>query len=211
MAFTEPPALLVAGLGRCGTSLLMQMLDAAGVPCVGEFPDYEVPELNHAEPPLAWLEVQRGKAMKVLNPHLTRIPPEFEAPVIWLDRNSREQAKSQIKFAASMMGDLLVTQSHVSRWHHSLREERREALAALGDRPRLIIRFEQLIQEPFLISCHIAAFLGPWRVAVGWRRPLRPHELAGAVRPRRSAACAPDLAMELALVAEAEARGRRKG
>ena len=52
---SAPPALLVAGLGRCGTSLMMQMLAAAGLPCVGEFPAYEVPELNHRKPPLAWV------------------------------------------------------------------------------------------------------------------------------------------------------------
>jgi hypothetical protein len=35
------PVIVVAGLGRCGTSLVMQMLAAAGLPCVGSFPDFE--------------------------------------------------------------------------------------------------------------------------------------------------------------------------
>lgn len=198
-----PPALLVAGLGRCGTSLLMQMLAGAGLPCVGEFPAYEVPELDHREPPLAWLEAQRGKAMKVLNPHLTTIPPEFEAPVIWLDRNLRDQAKSQAKFACAMMGADPVSGVHLTRWTKGLRQERRQALLALAGRPRLILRFELLIHDPSMASRQIAAFLWPW-----WPG-LRPERLASAARPRPSgAACAPDLAMELALVAEAEAGGR---
>lgn len=197
-----PPALLVAGLGRCGTSLVMQMLAGAGLPCVGEFPAYEVPELNHQEPPLAWLEAQRGKAMKVLNPHLTRIPPEFEAPVIWLDRNVREQAKSQAKFATMMMGDLAsVSRSHLARWQTGLKAERREALAALGRRPRLIMRFEDLIHRTNFSVLQVSAFLARW-----WC--LSPECMAQAVRPRPSgAACASALAMELALVAEAEAGG----
>jgi len=37
MSITQP-ALLVAGLGRCGSSLTMQMLAAADIPCVGSAP-----------------------------------------------------------------------------------------------------------------------------------------------------------------------------
>lgn len=56
--------------------------------------------------------------------------------------------------------------------------------------------------QPNFTVLRISAFLARWWV-------LSPERLASAVRPRPSgAACAPDLAMELALVAEAEAGGR---
>ena len=34
--------IVVAGFARCGLTLTMQLLDAAGLPCRGRYPDYEI-------------------------------------------------------------------------------------------------------------------------------------------------------------------------
>lgn len=41
--------ILVCGFGRCGSSLVMQMLDVGGLPVVGSFPDYERAEASLPE------------------------------------------------------------------------------------------------------------------------------------------------------------------
>lgn len=38
---SDKPTIFVSGLGRCGSSMTMQMLDAAGIPCIGDYPAYE--------------------------------------------------------------------------------------------------------------------------------------------------------------------------
>ena len=40
----DRPCIIVSGLGRCGSSLVMQMLHAGGVECLGAPPAFEPPE-----------------------------------------------------------------------------------------------------------------------------------------------------------------------
>lgn len=57
--------LAVAGLGRCGTSLVMQMLDAGGVPIWNPFPpSYEPDELMPLYESGSW-EKTEGKAINL--------------------------------------------------------------------------------------------------------------------------------------------------
>ena len=90
---------LVVGLGRCGSSLTMQMLAAGGMPVHGKAPTYEVEEAMVGRMDRAWLAAQRG-AIKVLEPK--RMPSlVLDHPgnaIIWLDRDPDQQAKSQAKF-----------------------------------------------------------------------------------------------------------------
>ena len=63
--------ILILGLARSGTSLLMQMLEAGGYPCFGEGPGFEpcMPD------DIPWNEV-KGKAVKVLDPQYGKFPPK---------------------------------------------------------------------------------------------------------------------------------------
>lgn len=97
------PILLVSGLGRCGTTLAMTMLDAGGFPVSGPRPAYEPSQhWNMGLPDADWIRAQEGKAVKwILGPlhrqkairNLLPVPPV----IILLERNAREQARSQIK------------------------------------------------------------------------------------------------------------------
>src|SRR5690348_17944000 len=89
--------LIVAGLGRCGSSLMMQMLQRGGMKCAGEFPAFEMPETNHCSISREWLSQFSGGAVKILDPHLCTIE-NTPAVVLWLSRDHWHQAKSQIKF-----------------------------------------------------------------------------------------------------------------
>ena len=91
--------IMVAGLGRCGSSLVMQMLSAAGVPCIGTFPGFEV--LDHhrhrADDPHAWAAIAARKAVKVLDPQLAPPPPGYAYRTIILQRDHAQQADSMLK------------------------------------------------------------------------------------------------------------------
>lgn len=198
------PILIVAGLGRCGSSLTMQMLDAGGAPCFGSFPDYEeqgrAPHGRALE--FAWLaECIAGHAIKVLDPHLTSLPRTYPGPAIWLDRDPAEQVRSQAKLAVATLGIAPPDRNQRRRWERTLIAERRRALAALEGREILHMRFETLIERPAVAVHEIASFAEALWIA----RVLDRAAMAAQVC-RRDAACAPGLDLEAALISQAEAR-----
>ena len=67
---------IVAGLGRCGTSLVMRMLDVAGLPTIGGYPDWECPETQGLleTDPAAWRSAVDGQAVKLLDAHRWQLP-----------------------------------------------------------------------------------------------------------------------------------------
>lgn len=194
---TAQPIVLVAGLGRCGTSLAMQMLHAAGLRCAGDWPSFEPPEMGIGTVDPAWLSQWQGGAVKALNPHWARLPAGIFAVFVWLDRDPREQARSQIKFVRLMGGSPVggPLRRETRRVETALRHDRARALRAIGPRqPLLALRFEALLADPRRAAGAMAGFLAPWFA-------LDTDTMAEAVRPR-PAACAPGLAMERTLAGE---------
>ena len=181
------PTIIVAGLGRCGTSMLMQMLHRGGMDCIGQWPDFEVPEVRERVTP-AFIEASRGKAVKVLDPHRVGLPGDVR--VIWLDRDHRQQARSQAKFLAAMAG-IAVDREGRRRMAASLVRDTHAAMGVIGSRPVMRMRFEQVLADPLMA----AVWLGEFTRAPGFDVGAA----ARAVRPR-GPACAPDLAMEMMLM-----------
>ena len=90
--------LIVPGIARSGLTVTMQMLNAGGYPCVGEYPAFE--KYNIGDIP--WEECV-GKAVKVVDTHI-QFPPEGRYKVIFLTRDIKQQVKSQCKFLKFIAG-----------------------------------------------------------------------------------------------------------
>lgn len=191
------PVLLVAGLGRCGTSAMMQALQAGGIPTVGDWPAFEPAEAGFPVDP-GWLAAQAGRAVKVLEPH--RSPAAMKVPhlAIWMERNLNEQARSQIKMVAALsVAGATATRRERRLMSEALKHDTRKALALLH--PVIArVEYEDLVERPVAVMHRIARRLPP-----GWR--LDP-EKAAAVIHRRDPRCAPGLDMEIGMVEAAEAR-----
>ncbi|HWH75147.1 MAG TPA: hypothetical protein VNV16_12895, partial [Methylibium sp.] len=97
------PTTIVSGLGRCGTSMLMQMLHRGGMPCLGPWPSFEVDEARATLAP-KFVAEHAGKAIKVLDPQRIGLPADVR--VVWLDRDHRQQAKSHAKFLEILTGNV---------------------------------------------------------------------------------------------------------
>ena len=150
------PTIVVSGLGRCGSSLVMQMLHAGGVPCVGSAPDFE-DERAGVPISFATMEGWAGMAVKVLDPHRMGLPGDVR--VIWLDRDTREQARSQIKFLGVMLG-LAGGRAQTRSFERLLVQERPQAMRVIGNRPLCVMTFEQLLANPSGSAAQLAAFVG---------------------------------------------------
>ena len=188
---TTGPALLVCGFGRCGSSLVMQMLAAGGMPVAGEWPAFEDEVASPSNPARDWAGAA-GKAVKVIDPFRIRLP-EGRCPAIWLDRDRREQARSQAKFAATMMG-LRFGRSGERKLQSSYLSDRPKAMAALSGRSIECMQFEDVLRDPRGAAATLARISG---------RTLDEVAMARVVRPRVPT-CYPTM-LEFEMIAERQA------
>jgi len=107
MATTEQFITVVSGLPRSGTSLMMQMLVAGGIPPLtdgirqpdadnprGYFEFERVKQLKHDK---AWLADATGKVVKIVHLLLTELPPDHNYRVVFMRRHIDEILASQQK------------------------------------------------------------------------------------------------------------------
>lgn len=197
------PVVFVAGLGRCGSSLTMRMLDKGELATIGTFPAYEdPPALCASDQPVTaeWMAMACGHAAKLLDPQrqdMKGLPFGVNYVSIFLVRSLKEQAKSQHK-AVEMWGADFSKDRRARRATAAvLRRETRAAWKALAERPRLSLRFEQLILEPERSAAAIKMFLAPWY--------LLDDAAMASVVGRRDPRCAAGLDMEASLARRAHA------
>ena len=101
------PVIVVSGLPRSGTSMLMNMLAAGGMPVFvddqrqadldnlkGYFEHERVKDLE-TDPDRSWLRQARGKAVKVVSHLLRHLPPDNRYLVLLATRDLREVLASQ--------------------------------------------------------------------------------------------------------------------
>ena len=191
MNTADKPVVVVSGLGRCGSSLTMQMLHACGLRCAGEFPAFEPEESNVLNGLSAdWL--RRFEAVKILDPHRGGKFPLTNVSVIWIDRNPAQQAISQVKFV-QMVGGLHIEQGAAGKMCKSLQRERPMALRKYYGMNQVHVSFEDAILATEGFCRQIAEFLSPWYV-------LDKSKMASVVRPRSNGAkvqCDMEIEMEL--------------
>lgn len=102
------PVIVVSGLPRSGTSLMMNMLQAGGVPIVtdairtadddnpkGYFELERVKQLARGD--VAWVSEAHGKAVKVISALLEHLPPTSSYKVLFMQRKLPEVLASQRK------------------------------------------------------------------------------------------------------------------
>jgi hypothetical protein len=152
---------VVSGFGRCGSSLMMRMLEVGGYPAFYEHPiSYETELVLRLPEETTWLQGCEGKAVKVNDPHRFRLPATFTYQVIWLDRDSHEQARSQAKFLR-MLARVAVNEDSIKRLAKSIRQDRPKAMRGwkvLGASV-LEIRFEDVLTTPRIQAQRVADFL----------------------------------------------------
>lgn len=103
------PVVLVSGLPRSGTSMLMQMLEKGGMPIVTDkirtadednpkgYHEFEkIKEIDKTKDK-SWLKQYRGQVIKTISFLLQDLPRDLNYKVIFMRRNIEEVLKSQNK------------------------------------------------------------------------------------------------------------------
>jgi hypothetical protein len=192
---------VVAGCSRCGSSLMMEILEAGGLaPHCDNRTSYEAGDIMDAAIDGNGDILRRlsGKCVKVLDPKRLTLP-DVPMAWIWLNRDPVQQAASQAKFMSALFG---IPSPRGSSLADSVAKDNREGPEMLAARPtfRLLrVNFEELVTEPRRAVEAVAAFL---------EIPHTRLDRMVACVTVREPACAPDLAMELRRM-ERDSTGRR--
>lgn len=177
---------VVTGLPRSGTTLAMKMLEAGGIPlyynaddplhnALREHPDHSRLKAGDNQ----WVKNCEGMAVKVLMPCFHPLPVDLEYRFIWMDRNSKEHAKSNRKFINVLkhvpIQEIFSKREFVERH----KKYTIKGLKYLKDTHPISsvkrIRFETVLKRPWGMALEIAAFL---------EVPLDIEKMAAIVEPR---------------------------
>lgn len=154
------PVVIVSGLPRSGTSMMMKVLEAGGLPVEidglraadpdnpeGYYELERVKELDKGDK--AWVGEVQGKAVKVISALLEHLPEDYEYRVIFMNRKIEEVLNSQRKMLArrgeavdavndAEMADLFA--KHVAKVKAWIREQPNFAM--------LDIDYGAMVQDP---------------------------------------------------------------
>lgn len=97
--------IIVSGLPRCGTSMMMQMLEAGGIPIVTDHIRksdednlrgyYEFEKVKEIKKNSGWLDQCFGKVFKMVSALLYDLPKNRKYKIIFMKRNFEEMIASQ--------------------------------------------------------------------------------------------------------------------
>jgi len=166
------PVVVVSGLPRSGTSMLMKMLEAGGLELVidgvrtadednprGYYEDERVKDLA-AQPGKAWIGEARGRAIKVISYLLKALPKNHNYRVLFVRRSLREVLASQAKMLARR-GE--ASETNDERMLELLENDLWKANYLLKHAPQfesLELSYREVLDQPEEHARRINAFLG---------------------------------------------------
>lgn len=169
---TMPAIPVVSGLPRSGTSLMMRMLEAGGIPPLtdhersadddnpGGYYEFErVKQLEKGD--TAWLAATAGKAVKVISVLLRHLPAAYHYRVIFMERELGEVLASQQKMLVNRAEDAeAVDAQQMALLFANHLQEIRRWLAAQPNVDVLYISYSDLLSAPMPLVTQINNFLG---------------------------------------------------
>ncbi|MDB5390323.1 MAG: Sulfotransferase family protein [Planctomycetaceae bacterium] len=175
---------VVSGLPRSGTSMMMQILQAGGLPllCDQERPAdennprgyFEYQKVRRLAADNSWLAEAEGHAIKVVSQLLYHLPRQFEYCIVFMRRDLTEVIRSQEQMLASRQVESGLEQQ-------AMREHFTRHLDALeiwmSKQPNMRVfpcDFSRMIADPARLAPAISAFLGIL---------LDPERMASAIDP----------------------------
>ena len=168
---------LVSGLPRSGTSLMMQMLEAGGLPPKTDgqrqadadnprgYYEWEAIKRLGKEPKILDEPGLEGRAIKIVSMLLAQLPTNHEYKILFMTRPVEEVVKSQAAMIERLKTEgAAMDEEHLER---GLAAHRDTVLMRLKTHPRatfIEIDYPSLVQSPDEPIARIAEFLGPERL-----------------------------------------------
>ena len=162
---------IVSGLPRSGTSMMMQAVEAGGIPALTDhirakdednpkgYYEFEPVKKTRGDP--SWLLTASGKVVKMVYSLLYDLPDGYEYRVIFMERNIEEVLASQkamlerLGRAGADVGDKKMAElfaSQLSKFFQWAKSRK--------DMSFLRVRYKDMINAPQMEAERISAFLG---------------------------------------------------
>jgi len=167
------PIVIVSGLPRSGTSMMMQMLQAGGIAVVTDSvrtPDDSNPkgyfELEAVKDldkgiPAGWLGGARGKAVKIVSSLVRWLPETNNYQVIFMQRNLDEVIASQNKMLIDRGAPADTSQDErVKRQYQAHVEQTLRLLRGRRSVSLLVVDYGETVARPEETAHRIDRFLG---------------------------------------------------
>jgi len=162
---------IVSGLPRSGTSLMMQMLDAGGLPVLSD--GERRADTDNPKGYLEWERIKQlpkdpgliaeaeGKVVKVISQLILSLPDRHEYRIIFMQRPLPEVLKSQDEMLRRRGNESQVTDTSALEeafQRHLI--EVNKWLAAKGNMQVLRVHYHRVLREPKAVAMEVSAFLG---------------------------------------------------
>jgi hypothetical protein len=168
----QSPLVIVSGLPRSGTSMLMRMLDAGGIPPLTDkvrsadddnprgYYEFE-PVKKLREGDFAWLPQAQGKAVKVISALLAYLPPSQTYRVLFIQRAIAEILVSQRKMLINRGEDPdKISDSDMAQYFEKHLAQVTSWLAEQKNISTLYVDYNRMMKDPAPYVQQINQFLG---------------------------------------------------
>lgn len=174
---------IVSGLPRSGTSVMMQMLAAGGVDVMTDnlrAADvdnprgyFELEQVKAIKRDASWLKQAQGRAFKMVSLLLYDLPADYRYRVVFMERNMEEILASQGKML-TRLGRQAGRPDDMRRSYTTHLTKLNAWLAQQSHIAVLRVAYHDLLSEPLAQAQKISQFLA---------KPLRIQEMVQAVAP----------------------------
>jgi hypothetical protein len=162
---------VVSGLPRSGTSLMMKMLEAGGLPVMqdgireadrdnpkGYYEFERVKQMDKGD--TAWVAEAQGKVVKIISALLKHMPPEYEYRVIFMRRHMKEILASQRKMLVHRGED--AEKMDDEKMGELFEKHMAQVFAWLGQQPNvryIQVHYNDLLADPVAYARQVDEFL----------------------------------------------------
>jgi Sulfotransferase domain len=164
------PIIIVSGLPRSGTSLMMQMLQAGGLEILADHhrpADADNPRGYFEYEPVkalardkSWLRRAEGKPVKVISALLTHLPPELSYKIILMKRPLAEVLASQKQMLQRLGRQGSSDEAVLAKVFVRQLAETERRLGTWDYVEVLVVHYHQVLREPEASAVAVAKFLG---------------------------------------------------
>ncbi len=161
--------IIVSGLPRSGTSLMMQMLVNGGAAVVtdgirsadADNPKgyYEFEQVKTIKRDASWLPATRGKAFKMVSQLLYDLPPSETYRIVFMERDLEETLLSQEKML-TRLGRTAAPREQMKRAYALHLERLHEWLSLQGNIKVFLVRYNDLVERPREQTERVREFIG---------------------------------------------------
>lgn len=161
---------IVSGLPRSGTSMMMSMLEAGGLPVLADHQRtadvdnpkgyYEFERVKQLPQDTAWLPEAEGKVVKMVSMLLYDLPTDREYHVIFMRRAMPEILASQTKMLKRKNKDMIVNDTEMRELFEAHLKNVTAWLEQQSHLQVLFVWYNDMIKQPAEESRLVNTFLG---------------------------------------------------